>query len=172
MILAHNTSLVLIMSRDFNNFSPFFICQNKHYAEALRELESGRRESTAWTAFVFPRLISPHLRRKKSSYFELKSVAEARNYLDNPVLAARLIEASNVALAWLRSDKISVVELMGCEVEALRLLSCATLFEHASIGRVCHSLFAQLRFQCQEQLGVVDKYTQQICTLEAPVIQT
>lgn len=158
-------------SRGFNNFNPFFICQNRHYARAVRELTSGRRKTENWTGFVFPRLV-PDDGGKKAHYFGLKTVTEARNYLNNPILATRLVDACNVALASLETNALSVVQLMKTEAEALKLLSCVTLFEHVSTGKIYQSTFTQLKFVCTEQLGAVDEYTEEKCRQKSLVIET
>lgn len=92
------------------------------YETALLEIRGGRKHSH-WMWFVFPQFnglgSSP-----TSHYYAIKSVAEARAYLEHPVLGARLRES---AFAAVNGPASSASELLGSP-DDLKLRSSATLF--------------------------------------------
>ena len=72
-----------------------------------------------------------------SQRFAIQSLAEARTYLEHPVLGPRLREIAEAALA---VEGRSARELMGSP-DDLKLRSCATLFAAVSpAGSVFHRL--------------------------------
>jgi uncharacterized protein (DUF1810 family) len=96
---------------------------------ALAELRRGRKTSH-WIWFVFPQL-----RGLGSSWaatrYGLDGVAEAEAYLAHPVLCARLLRVADVVREQLRRG-IQLEDLMGSEVDAVKLVSSMTLFEHVA----------------------------------------
>jgi uncharacterized protein (DUF1810 family) len=96
------------------------------YQQALAELRGGRKRSH-WMWFVFPQIAglgqSPTSRR-----FAISGPAEARAYLDHPVLGPRLAECARV-LADLPTDDAAAV--LG-PVDAQKLRSSMTLFARAA----------------------------------------
>jgi uncharacterized protein (DUF1810 family) len=96
---------------------------------ALAELRRGRKEGH-WIWFVFPQL-----RGLGSSWaatkYGLDGVAEAEAYLEHPVLRARLLEAADVVRAQLRRTA-QIEDVMGSEIDARKLVSSMTLFEHVA----------------------------------------
>jgi uncharacterized protein (DUF1810 family) len=96
------------------------------YARALAELRAGHKRSH-WMWFVFPQLAG--LGHSESSRrYAIASLAEARAYLSDPVLGARLRECAGALLA-LRHG--SAQEILGA-VDALKLRSSMTLFTRAA----------------------------------------
>jgi len=104
----------------------FVEAQAAQYADALGELSAGRKQSH-WIWFIFPQCEglgrSPMARRHA-----IRSMAEARAYLQHPVLGARLLECTQV-----------INRLAGCtaagifgELDALKFRSSMTLFERAA----------------------------------------
>jgi uncharacterized protein (DUF1810 family) len=95
------------------------------YERALAELRAVRKASH-WIWFVFPQIAglgsSPTART-----YGIDSLAEARAYLEHPVLGPRLLECSR-ALAEI--DAGSADEVLG-DVDALKLRSSMTLFARA-----------------------------------------
>ena len=86
--------------------------------------------------YVFPQIAglgsSPMSQR-----YAIQSLAEARAYLEHPVLGPRLREIAEAALA---VEERSALELMGSP-DDLKLRSCATLFAVVSpAGSVFHRL--------------------------------
>lgn len=60
------------------------------YEIALREIQSGKKRSH-WMWFIFPQLKGLG-RSLTSMYYGLNGVEEAREYLNDPILGARLRE--------------------------------------------------------------------------------
>src|SRR6201999_1263089 len=92
------------------------------YASALAELRAGRKRGH-WIWFVFPQVAglgSSHMSRR----FAIRSMEEARAYLEHPRLGPHLIESAEALLELSGSDP---VEVMG-ELDALKLHSSMTLF--------------------------------------------
>ncbi|OOY10586.1 DUF1810 domain-containing protein [Thioclava sp. F36-7] len=104
----------------------FHAPQDHDYPTALAELRQGRKTSH-WIWWIFPQLASLG-RSPRAVEYGIADLAEAQAYLADPVLRARLVEASEAVLAHARTP---IEEIMG-PVDALKLRSCATLFEVAS----------------------------------------
>jgi len=96
------------------------------YPAALAEVRSGRKASH-WMWFVFPQLAglggSPMAHR-----YAIGDLAEARAYLDHPVLGSRLREISRAAID---SGETSTRRLLGSP-DDLKLRSSMTLFATAA----------------------------------------
>ncbi|MBK8464918.1 MAG: DUF1810 domain-containing protein [Chloracidobacterium sp.] len=80
-----------------NDIRRFVTAQEKVYATVLTELRSGQKK-THWMWFIFPQIDGLAM-SQTSKHFAIKSVEEARRYLDHPLLGPRLIECSEAALA-------------------------------------------------------------------------
>lgn len=100
----------------------FVSAQREDYYTALTELRSGRKESH-WMWYIFPQIdglgYSP-----TSKLYAIKSLSEARAYLQHPLLGQRLIECAEI-----------VVQLTGRSASAIfgapddmKLRSSMTLF--------------------------------------------
>lgn len=98
------------------------------YEGALAELRAGRKRGH-WIWFVLPQLrglgLSP-----TSQHYGLAGADEARAHLAHPVLGARLRECF---AALLDLDETDPVRVLG-SVDAVKLRSCATLFEAVAPG--------------------------------------
>lgn len=114
----------------------FHAPQSRDLPLALRELRAGRK-LTHWIWWVFPQLASLG-RSSRAVEYGLRDLAEARAYLADPALRANLIAAAEAVLT---HPDTPIVDIMG-PVDALKLRSCATLFEAASEGR--EPVFARL----------------------------
>jgi uncharacterized protein (DUF1810 family) len=95
------------------------------YTEAMKELRRGRK-SSHWIWFVFPQISGlARFPSRMASHFAISSAAEARAYLEHPVLGARLREGMGI----IAESRAKTVEgLMGSSVDAIKLRSCVTLF--------------------------------------------
>lgn len=95
------------------------------YDRAMAELRRGRKTSH-WVWFVFPQIeglgYSGMARR-----YAISSLAEARAYLDHPVLGPRLTEISGVLL---ELETRSAESVFG-SIDAIKLRSSMTLFDRA-----------------------------------------
>ena len=104
----------------------FVRAQEQSYQQALSELERGRKQSH-WMWYVFPQFdglgTSP-----MSMRYSIKSSAEARAYLEHPVLGPRLVECAEAMLA---VDGKSARAILGSP-DDMKLKSCATLFAQVS----------------------------------------
>lgn len=103
----------------------FVEAQRETYPRALAELRAGRKTSH-WMWFVFPQL-SGLGQSEMSRRYAIGSLGEARAYLADPVLGARLREC---AAALLGLPGRSAEEVMG-SVDAVKLRSSITLFARA-----------------------------------------
>lgn len=104
----------------------FTEAQSVNYGDALFELKAGRKR-THWMWYVFPQLAG--LGTSAMSWrFGIRDVAEARDYLEHPVLGARLIECFDVLL---QLEGRSAHDVFGSP-DDMKLNSCATLFEVAA----------------------------------------
>jgi uncharacterized protein (DUF1810 family) len=92
------------------------------YEQALAELRAGRKTSH-WMWFVFPQRAGLGQSAMSRTY-AIASAAEARAYLDHPLLGPRLVECAEALLA---HDDIAAREILG-EIDAVKLRSSMTLF--------------------------------------------
>ena len=92
------------------------------YERALRELRAGQKTSH-WMWFVFPQRGGLG-ESEMSRAYAIGSAAEARAYLEHPVLGPRLVESAEALLA--HSEK-SAAEILG-GIDAVKLRSSMTLF--------------------------------------------
>ncbi len=101
----------------------FLSAQEGVYGRALSELKDGQKR-THWMWFIFPQIeglgYSPTARR-----YSIKSMEEARQYLNHPVLGKRLLECTEAVLA-LKGGSVS--EIFGYP-DDLKFKSSMTLFE-------------------------------------------
>jgi uncharacterized protein (DUF1810 family) len=101
----------------------FVAAQARVYAQALAELEDGRKRSH-WMWFVFPQLAALG-RSETARFYGISSAAEARAYLGHPVLGGRLRECTEAVL---RHRGTSANTIFG-SVDAMKFRSSMTLFE-------------------------------------------
>ena len=105
------------------------------FTVALRELQAGRKTSH-WIWYVFPQLEGLG-RSSTAVYYGLAGTEEAADYLRDRVLGGRLIAAAAVVrthLADANARPVRLEDLMGSEVDALKLVSCMTLFRRVARG--------------------------------------
>ena|SRR5215467_971110 len=100
-------------------------------ATALRELRAGRKTSH-WIWYILPQLVGLG-RSPIARHYGLADVGEATAYLRDPVLGPRLRETVAVVHAHVTAPRpIPIETLMGSSVDALKLVSCLTLFRHVA----------------------------------------
>lgn len=100
----------------------FVHAQQPLYNAVLAELKSGRKR-THWMWFVFPQ-VDGLGHSPMSKQYAIRSEAEARQYLDHPVLGQRLIECAEAILA---VQGRSASEIFGFP-DDMKLQSSMTLF--------------------------------------------
>jgi uncharacterized protein (DUF1810 family) len=113
----------------------FVLAQNADYDRALSELRRGRKQSH-WMWYIFPQLDGLAL-SSTSKRYAIKSLDEARAYLDHPVLGPRLLECAETVMAL---QGRSAADIFGSP-DDLKLRSSATLFASVLPGG---SVFEQL----------------------------
>lgn len=104
----------------------FVAAQDAVYEEVRRELSAGRKR-THWIWFIFPQLAALG-RSSTSKKYGLASKAEARSYIEHPVLGPRLKECTRLMLD---SPKRDISEIMGYP-DDLKFRSSMTLFAAAA----------------------------------------
>ena len=104
----------------------FIGAQDSVYERVLAELRDGRKR-THWMWFVFPQ-IDGLGHTSTARHYAIKSLAEARAYLDHPVLGKRLRECAEVLLA---VEGRSASAIFGYP-DDLKLCSSMTLFARAA----------------------------------------
>ena len=105
------------------DLSRFVYAQEGVYEIALSELKNGQKR-THWMWFIFPQIdglgYSPMAKR-----YSIKSIEEARQYLNHPVLGRRLMECTEAVIAL----KVgSVAEIFGYP-DDMKFKSSMMLFE-------------------------------------------
>jgi uncharacterized protein (DUF1810 family) len=129
----------------------FLTAQRGVYEGVLDELRRGRKTGH-WIWFIFPQLAGLG-RSEMSRYYGIASLDEARAYLADAVLGARLRECAGLLLA---SDARTADEILG-GIDAMKVRSCMTLFHRAAPDE---PVFRQLldRFYA----GVADEATDRL----------
>jgi len=94
----------------------------QNYQQALVELRHGHKRGH-WIWFVFPQLAGLGSSSMAERY-AIRSLDEARAYLQHPVLGERLVECAEALLGLDGDDPVAV---MGT-IDALKLRSSMTLF--------------------------------------------
>ena len=106
------------------------------FESALAEIRAGRKRGH-WIWYVFPQLsglgTSP-----MSQSFAIDGEQEAIEFLRDAELRARLLTISRAVADQLRTGSVSLVGLMGSQVDAQKLVSSLTLF--GSVARKLHSI--------------------------------
>jgi uncharacterized protein (DUF1810 family) len=97
------------------------------YARALGELRAGRKQSH-WIWFVFPQVAGLGSSPISQAY-AIHSLAEARAYLDHPILGPRLHECTAALLA--ADPSLAAEQILGT-IDALKVRSSMTLFTRAA----------------------------------------
>lgn len=128
------------------------------HERAMSELAAGRKRSH-WMWFIFPQIdglgFSP-----MAAYYSIKSLDEARAYLEDPILGTRLREACGILLDLSESDPHIVFGYP----DDLKLRSSMTLFDHVApddvFGRVIDKYFDGRRDDRSQE--IIDAITRAI----------
>jgi uncharacterized protein (DUF1810 family) len=100
----------------------FVEAQETRYVQALAEISGGRKR-THWMWYIFPQIDGLAF-SSTSKRYSIKSVEEAKAFLNHPVLGPRLLECMKAVL---RVEGRSAADIFGSP-DDLKLRSCATLF--------------------------------------------
>jgi uncharacterized protein (DUF1810 family) len=109
-------------SDDPYDLTRFTTAQEDIYNSALAELMRGQKR-THWMWFIFPQIYGLGY-SATSKHYAIKSIEEARQYLNHPVLGTRLLECTEAVLA---VEGRSASEIFGYP-DDLKLKSSMTLF--------------------------------------------
>ena len=97
------------------------------YARALSELRAGRKRGH-WIWFVFPQIAGLGSSPMSQAY-AIRSLDEARAYLEHPLLGPRLRESTEALLA--AAPDASAEAILG-GIDAIKVRSSMTLFHRAA----------------------------------------
>jgi uncharacterized protein (DUF1810 family) len=124
------------------------------YDAAVHELRDGRKRSH-WMWFIFPQIAglgqSPTSRR-----YAITSVAEAKAYLEHPVLGARLTECAEIV----RDLRGRTAEDIFGAIDAMKLRSSMTLFSRSEPASAVFQEVLDAYFE-----GVPDGATERLLAL-------
>jgi uncharacterized protein (DUF1810 family) len=111
-----------ILTNTPHNLDRFTKAQEPVYSNVLSELKNGRKD-THWMWFIFPQ-IEGLGHSETARFYAIKSLDEAQQYLNHPVLGARLTECSEIVLG---VEDHSIEDIFGFP-DHLKFRSCMTLF--------------------------------------------
>jgi uncharacterized protein (DUF1810 family) len=111
---------------DAFNLQRFLDAQAPVYEQARRELETGRKQSH-WMWFIFPQIAGLG-QSSMSIRFAIAALDEAKAYLAQPLLGARLRECARLTLA---VEGKTAREVFG-SIDAVKFRSSMTLFARAA----------------------------------------
>jgi len=100
----------------------FLRAQERDYEQALQEIKNGSKRSH-WMWYIFPQIDGLAF-SSTSKHYAIKSLEEARAYLDHPILGGRLRECTEAVLG---VEGRTAADIFGFP-DDLKLRSCATLF--------------------------------------------
>ena len=109
----------------------FHSAQQNHYQTALSEIRAGHKRSH-WMWFIFPQIAGLG-QSATSREYAIRDLQEARAYLDDEILAARLRE---IGAAVLQHDDQTATAIFG-GIDAQKLHACMTRFQLAGEETVC-----------------------------------
>jgi uncharacterized protein (DUF1810 family) len=100
------------------------------FESALAEIRAGGKRSH-WIWYVFPQLSGMGSSAASRTY-GLDGVGEAEEYLQDPLLRSRLLAITSVAARQIDEGGLTLLRLMGSSIDATKLVSSMTLFEHVA----------------------------------------
>jgi uncharacterized protein (DUF1810 family) len=112
--------------RKENDFTKFIEQNKEDYLKAVDEVTNGLKISH-WMWYIFPQLKGLGY-SDNSSYYGIKSFAEAKEYLKNTELLNYLVKITKIVQTQLKTA--TVTKIFGC-IDNEKFLSCMTLFYHA-----------------------------------------
>jgi uncharacterized protein (DUF1810 family) len=113
----------------------FLEVQDEIYDRVIKELTRGRKQSH-WMWFIFPQVAGLG-RSATTQRYAIRDLDQARRYLADPILGARLREM--VRLVMEHKGK-SALEILGSP-DDLKFRSCLTLFREAASENSDRALF-------------------------------
>ena len=116
----------LFDSADPHDLRRFLDAQQGNYETALSEIRRGQKRSH-WMWYIFPQYAGLGISATSQRY-AIKSVAEAKAYLNDPMLGRRLVQCAEAVL---RVEGRSAQQIFGSP-DDIKLKSSATLFAQLS----------------------------------------
>lgn len=110
---------------DSNGLERFKKAQENDFEVALSEVKSGQKRSH-WIWYIFPQIHGLGF-SSVSDYYSIKSLQEAKDYLNDNILRSRLVEISMALLNLNTSDPHKVFG----SPDDMKVCSSMTLFETA-----------------------------------------
>ena len=120
----------MLQTNDDDGIDRFIEPNEEDYEIALKEIKKGHKESH-WIWYIYPQLRGlgqSHM----SSYYGIKDLNEAKEYLNHPILGKRLIEITKTLLLL---DIQNPIKIFGY-IDAVKVKSCMTLFYLASQNKL------------------------------------
>ena len=125
----------LMTTLDPFNLNRFLGAQESYYADALKEIKQGYKQSH-WIWFIFPQMRGLG-RSPMAENYGITSIEEAQAYLANPTLKKRLIEISTALLK--HKGESTAYEILGT-LDAMKVRSSMTLFDQV----IPNAIFAEV----------------------------
>jgi uncharacterized protein (DUF1810 family) len=144
----------MINTNDAFDLSRFTSAQENIYDSVLGELRNGRKR-THWMWYIFPQ-IDGLGHSATSKHYAIKSLEEARQYLNHPVLGHRLLECTEAVFA---VEGRSASEIFGYP-DDLKLKSSMTLFAYVAAPDCVFSRILDKYFNGEQDaltLQILDK---------------
>jgi uncharacterized protein (DUF1810 family) len=116
---------------DPHNLQRFVDAQDGIFETAIAELRAGDKQSH-WMWFIFPQLAGLG-RSPTAQFYAIRSLDEARAYLQHPLLGPRLRQSVDALVPW--AGKRSPEQILG-PVDAMKLRSSLTLFDRTEPGGI------------------------------------
>lgn len=123
--------------------------QKYDYEQALKEIQNGKKESH-WMWYIFPQITGLG-QSDMAKYYEIKSLTEAKEYLNNEILKARLI---NMCQSLLNLKTNNPIEIFG-PIDALKLKSSMTLFSYISEDEIFNQVLEKF-YNNEHDLNTID----------------
>jgi uncharacterized protein (DUF1810 family) len=106
------------------------------FESALAEIQSGSKQGH-WIWYIFPQLSGLGASRSSQTY-GIGDLAEAVEYLQDPVLRSRLLTMTIAVAERVKGGRgVSLETLMGSSIDVRKLVSSLTLFGH--VARKLHA---------------------------------
>jgi uncharacterized protein (DUF1810 family) len=134
------------MTTAASDLSRFVDAQQNSYELPKRELIAGHKTSH-WIWWTLPQIQKREKTSTNNIFYAIKSLEEAKAYLQHPVLGPRLIEMSEIILSHRDGD---VDYIMGKRCDTNKLQSCVFLFSMVSgPGSVFERVLAHFFWRCE-----------------------
>jgi len=131
---------------DLYDLSRFTKAQRNIYDKVLSDLNNGRIKSD-WIQYIFPQIEGLE-HSSSSEHYAIKSIEEARKYLDHPILGKRLLECVDVILA---IKKRSILEIFNSP-DDLKFKSSMTLFACIANRSLLFARVLDKYFNCERDV--------------------